>query len=269
MNGTEILNRTAAIAAVSVAMVAMAASPAFAQSTDAESSTALQQLAERIAEKRAKVERLSNQIEQEKNQYNEELRSLQAQIGDVEVQINRQQTRLAEIRSDIQEVRQEMQASQTSLEDIKPLVARTLEGLKSYIRNGLPFQVSERISEVETLERLLNEGNLDTQTILTRVWNMIESEFRMTTESGIFRQTITVDGEEQLAEVARLGTVLLYFKTFDDRYGYAVPADGGDGWSYRLAHNRTERQQIVTLFDSLRKNLRQGFFTVPNPYAEG
>jgi septal ring factor EnvC (AmiA/AmiB activator) len=239
-------------------------SPGFAQTSQA----ALENLAERISEKRAKLEQLSNQIEQEKQQYNEELRSLQTQIGDVKVQINRQQTRLSEIRADIAEVRREMQASRTSVEEVRPLVARTLTRLKTYIKNGLPFQVSERISEVETLERLLQEGNLETRTILTRVWNMIESEFRMTTESGIYRQTIRLNGEEQLAEVARLGTVFLYFKTFDDRYGYAVPANGGTEWTYRLAEDRAERERIVTLFDSLRKNLRQGFYTIPNPYAD-
>jgi hypothetical protein len=127
--------------------------------------------------------------------------------------------------------------------------------------------VPERISEVETLERLLREGNLETQTVLTRVWNMVEAEYRLTSESGIYRQTIEVGGEEQLSEVARLGTVLLYFRTFDDRYGYAVPTP--DGWRYQLARNRQERQKLQTLFDSLRRNLREGFFDVPNPYSKG
>jgi hypothetical protein len=96
---------------------------------------------------------------------------------------------------------------------------------------------------------------------------MVDSEFRLATESGIYQQTVTVGGESKLADVARLGTVLLYFRTFDGQSGYAVPA--GDGWEYRLATSREEQEQIANLFESLRRNLREGFFDVPNPYGEG
>lgn len=228
---------------------------------------ALANLAEQIAERRARVEELSDQVETEKQRFNEELRSLETQIADVEVQIGREERRLAQIDQEIEEARQEMRRTRTSVADVAPLVEGILADMKSHIRSGLPFQVEERIAEVETLERLLREGNLETQTILTRTWNMVEAEYRLSTESGIFRQRITLDGEEQLAEVAKLGTVLLYFRTFDDRFGYAVPAGDGE-WSYRAAAGRDERQALQTLFDSLRRNLREGFFDVPNPYSE-
>jgi hypothetical protein len=228
---------------------------------------ALANLAQQIAEKRSRVEELSSQVDGEKSRFNEELRSLETQIADVEVQISREERRLAQIEQDIEETRQDMQRSQTSIEDIEPMVVGILANMKTYIREGLPFQVPERVAEVDTLERLLSEGNLETQTVLTRVWNMVEGEYRLASESGIYRQTIEVEGEEQLAEVARLGTVLLYFKTFDNRFGYAVP--DGAGWRYEVAANREERQKIQTLFDSLRRNLREGFFDVPNPYSEG
>jgi hypothetical protein len=71
-----------------------------------------------------------------------------------------------------------------------------------------------------------------------------------------------LDGEEQLVEVVRLGMALLYFKTWDDRYGYAVPVS--TGWEFRVASKR-EQQQIAVLYNSFRKNLREGFFYLPNP----
>lgn len=253
--------RTLSIVAWTVVIAVALPFVAFPQ----ESQEALANLARRISQKRAQVESLSDEVQQTKNQYNEELRSLETQIADVETQINREELRLRQVEQDLQEARRQIERARTSGDEIDPLVAQVLTQLKGYIRNGIPFTVAERVAEVEELEQMLADGNVQSQTILTRTWNMVESEFRLTSESGIYRQTIEVGGEQQLAEVARLGTVLLYFKTFDDRYGYAVPA--GEEWTYEFAKNREETQQISNLFDSLRKNLREGFYAIPNPYA--
>jgi DNA repair exonuclease SbcCD ATPase subunit len=230
-----------------------------------ESQEALRNLAERISEKRARVESLSDEVQQTKTQYNEQLRSLETQITDVETQMNRQELQLDQLEQDLQEARQRVEQSDELSEEIRPLVSQVLTRLKQYTRQGLPFQVSERVSAIEELEQTLADGNVPASTVLTRTWNMLDSEFRMTEESGIFRQRITVNGERQLAEVARLGTVLLYFRTFNDQYGYAVPQGEGE-WSYELAQGREETTRISALFDALDRNLREGYFPIPNPY---
>jgi hypothetical protein len=151
------------------------------------------------------------------------------------------------------------------LKNITPLAGRILLQLKDYINESLPFQVPQRLSEVETLSRLLDEGHLDTGNILARIWNLIESEFRLTTESGLYRQVIEINGESMLSEVARLGMVLLYYKTFNGKYGYAVQIE--DEWRYIQARSVDEERHIDYLFNSLRKNLWEGYFTLPNPYS--
>jgi len=52
-------------------------------------------------------------------------------------------------------------------------------------------------------------------------------------------------------------------KTLNDKYGFAVRSP--EGWRYTRSRSREEDRQIALLFDSLRKNLREGFFTIPNP----
>lgn len=235
--------------------------PVFSQTTQ----EILANLAGRIAEKRSQVESLSNEVELAKTQYNEQLRSLATQIADVEIQINREQLRLEQINQDIERARQTIRATQESVADIDPLIGTVLERYKTYISSELPFQTAERLSEVQSLQRLYADGTLEAQTMLTRLWNMIDGEFRLAAESGLYRQNIEIDGEYQLAEVVRLGMVMLYFKTFDDRFGYAIPTD--QGWRYVLASTRQEQDQIGELFDSMRRNLREGLFELPNPYA--
>ncbi len=227
----------------------------------------LENLAAQIAQKRARLESLSDELELAKTEYNEELRSLATQTADVETQINRQELRLSQIEQDLEDARSQIQQAEGSVEGVEPLANQTIAQLRGHINSALPFQVSQRLGAVDTLERLMTDGNIEDTTAITRLWNMVDSEFRLATESGVYQQTITVEGESKLADVARLGTVLLYFRTFDGRSGYAVPTDGG--WSYQLAAGREEEEQIANLFESLRRNLREGFFEIPNPYAEG
>jgi hypothetical protein len=220
-------------------------------------------LAARVAEKRSQVESLSSRLELAKTEYNEQLRSLAAQRSDLEAQINRERLRLAQTRQDLERLQEQVRQARNRGEELKPVLARTLAGLRALIQAGLPFQTESRLAEVERLERTLAEGSLAPDGVLARLWNQIETEFRLAAESGIYRQTIEVGGERQLAEVARLGTALLYFRTFDGRSGYAVPAAAG--WSYQLARDRQEQLEVSNLFDLLRRNLREGYFELPNP----
>lgn len=224
----------------------------------------LSNLAARITEKRSEVESLSTELELAKTEYNERLRSLATQKADVETQMKREEIRLIQIEQDLKEYRARISESRSSMEEIEPLIAQVLLQTKQYISTALPFKVNERMSEVDTLERLLREGSLETGKILARVWNLLESEFRMTSESGLYKQDIVVAGQPQLVEVARLGMTFMYFKTLDGKYGYVFPTDGR-GWEYRVVKERENEEKIAVLFDSLRKNLREGYFELPNP----
>lgn len=243
--------------------VALAATPlvVFSQTTQ----EVLQNLASQIAERRARVERLSDEVAQTREEYNERVRSLSAQVADVEIQINREELRLQQIEQDLQRAREAIALAQGSVTDVEPVVSTALAQYRTYVQAGLPFQLEDRLAEIDDFQQLLDDGNVEPRTVLTRLWNTVESEFRLTEESGLFRQTIALGGEEQLAEVARLGMVFLYFRTFDGQYGSAIPTAGGD-WEFRLAQSREDTQAINELYEALRRNLRQGFFTLPNPY---
>ena len=227
---------------------------------------ALQALAQRISEKRAELEELSDELDLAKTEFNEQLRSLSTQTADVEALINREELRLAQVEDDIAEVQREIERAQSGSLDVSPVVDELTERVRSYIEAGIPFQRSQRLETVATIERLRADGSLGDQTALTRLWNIVDSEFRLVGDSGLYRQTISLQGEEKLAEVARLGMVLLYFRTLDGQVGTAIPVDGS--YRYETVADPDSRGQIEELFDALQRNLRQGFFTVPNPYRQ-
>ncbi len=227
---------------------------------------ALQALAQRISEKRAELEELSDELDLSKTEFNEQLRSLSTQTADVEALINREELRLAQVEDDIAEVQREIERAQSGSLDVSPVVDELTGRVRSYIEAGIPFQRSQRLETVATIERLRADGSLGDQTALTRLWNVVDSEFRLVGDSGLYRQTISLQGEEKLAEVARLGMVLLYFRTLDGQVGTAIPVNGS--YRYETVADPDSRRQIEELFDALQRNLRQGFFTVPNPYRQ-
>jgi len=96
------------------------------------------------------------------------------------------------------------------------------------------------------------------------MWAFIEDEIRLSKENGIYQQTIDLNGEQVLADIAKLGTVLMYFQTGDKRVGMASRAADGN-WHYIETTQNKEIEQIALLFDSLKKQIRQGYFELPNP----
>ncbi|MBN1696337.1 MAG: DUF3450 family protein [Spirochaetales bacterium] len=229
------------------------------QTTD----SALENLAAEIASKRAEVEALSAKLENKKADYNERLRSLSIQHADMEARIKRENLRLAQYERELNEYRKSNSEAGGSQDFLKQLAGRVLLRIRAYINESLPFQKEERISEIDTFENLLVGGNLDEAAILARLWNFVESEFRLATESGIYRQVIERGEETFLAEVIRLGFVFLYYRTRDNEYGYAVKEGGA--WKFTSVRNEEEKDQIDRLYDALRKNIREGRFTIPYP----
>ena len=63
-------------------------------------------------------------------------------------------------------------------------------------------------------------------------------------------------------EPTKVGSLMMFFATPDERVGY-VKQNGND-YSYVVASDSTQREQIVELFDALQKQIRTGYFTLPN-----
>jgi hypothetical protein len=59
---------------------------------------------------------------------------------------------------------------------------------------------------------------------------------------------------------------MVYFVTPDDQVGYATKK--GTGYMFKVSDAPIEKDQILALFDSLNKQIRTGYFTLPNVLAQ-
>lgn len=219
-------------------------------------------LAKRLAELRAEVEELSSELAAKQQETQDELRSYTRQKAELELELQREQTRLQKVRQLIQERRKQITQEQASGKQLEPLFDKEIAAMRDYVRSSLPFRTGERLAELDKIEEQWKGGLLTPERAVMRLWTFIEDEFRMTRENGLYRQTIRLDGREQLADVIRIGMVALYYRTSDDRVGYALR--DGSNWSYQSVTERDDRRRVLQLFDSFKKQIRVGYFALPN-----
>ena len=248
-----------AIACLSLALGAQALSAAEGELT---------KLAQRLATLRGEVEGLNEELEGHKTQGQQRLRSLSMQRADLELQLQKEELRLKQLRQARQKHLERVAASEQHHGQLKPALLKQLGQVRAHVERSLPFKHQERLQELTTIEEPLNQGMLTPHKATARLWQFIEDELRLTRESGLYRQTITLDDEEVLVDVARQGMVAMYFRTNDGVIGKVVRRDDASAaWSYERLKQEQDVAQVNLLFESFKKGIRVGFFTLPQAFV--
>ncbi|MCH9741417.1 MAG: DUF3450 domain-containing protein, partial [Epsilonproteobacteria bacterium] len=164
--------------------------------------------------------------------------------------------------SELEEANKKLLTLSTKNESIKPLLIKALDSLEASIKVGIPFKTTQRLSDVQKLKTQLNDGVITEEKALSLIWASYDDNIRLTKEIGLFKQEIELNGEVKLAKIAKLGSVMMYFATPDDKVGYVTKE--GNGYSYKVINDKESVTKIVALFDSLQKQIRTGYFSLPN-----
>jgi len=226
----------------------------------------LRQWAEQLAELRAEVEGLASELALMKDDPRSRMRSLQAERGDLESRVRREELRIEQLRQEAARVREATEIDAATTEALAPVLLESLDRVSAQIDAGLPFRTSDRKQEVERLRSQLEGGLLPPGKVASRLWQLVEDELRLSRESGLYKQVLPLAGDEVLAEVARIGMVGMYFRTEDGRLG--VARAGPAGWTYDVLDGPDDRRLVAELFDALKKQIRVGYFELPQLLAQ-
>lgn len=239
---------------LSITVVALLSTTALTASTE--------NMAESLMKIRADVEQLDASITDERDTFKASMTSLLRQKNDLESVISREDLKIKQIKRELDNVRKEISEAGKNTEGLKPLLLNAITLIQNNIKASLPFKTEERLADIEKIKSQLEGDLVSPQKALALTWNAYSDGLRMSKENGIFKQTIKIDGQDRLAEVARIGTVAMFFKLPDDTVGQA--SKDTTGWYYKEAVSKTEQEQILALFDSFKKQIRSGYFTLPN-----
>ncbi len=218
-------------------------------------------MVESIMKLRGDVESLYTKIDENKDAYKSQMKSYSLQVSDNEAQINRQETSLKLTQQNIEKIEKKLEVMGSATVDLKPVVNTALAALEKEIKAGIPFKVKERVAGLHQIKADLKNGNISQEKALALTWASYDDALRLTKEIGQFKQEITLDGKATMAKIAKVGSVMMFFATPDDRVGYVKQE--GNKYSYVVADG-SQRDQIIDLFDALQKQIRTGYFTLPN-----
>ncbi len=215
-----------------------------------------------IMKLRADVEALYSRIDENKDNYKSKMKSYAMQVADNEAQINRKETALKLENAEMKKLEETIAAKGATANDLTPMLTTALDNLETIIQTGIPFKVDDRVADIEKIKADLKRGNITQEKALSLTWASYDDVLRLTKEIGIFKQQINVGGEEKLAKVAKIGSTMLFFITPDEQMGYAKKR--GDKYAFVAVDDTESKKEIHDLFDALLKQIRTGYFTLPN-----
>lgn len=218
-------------------------------------------LAERLVSLRGQVDELQSELDINREEHKNKMVYLTAQLADLEANRDRETLRIAQLQKNLDEMRAEIMLGGVNSDVLLPSALQQIGLLRSQISAGLPFKVLERQAELDDLQNQLESGSINAQRGINRLWAFIEDEIRLSRENAIYSQSISINGENMLVDVAKLGSVMMFFRTRNLEYGRAVHTDAG--WRFEMLERGAEQEQTALLFDSLRKQIRQGYFELP------
>ncbi|MBK8011109.1 MAG: DUF3450 family protein [Deltaproteobacteria bacterium] len=224
---------------------------------------ALDEMAIELSRLRAEVETLTETLDEKKDDELRQVRALDAQKLALEADVQRETLRLKELQAAEDAIKKRIESAGAFERSLKPAVLEGVSAVEAAVRGGLPFRVDDRLTDLQRLKSSVEDGTIAPSAAVSRLWSQVEDELRLGRENGLHQQVIRLSGQDVLADVARLGMVMLYFQTPDGRVGSAVL--GPEGWRYRVFQDPTSRAQVEDLFESLKKRARVGFFELPNP----
>ncbi len=220
-----------------------------------------QALSKKVIELRKEVELLNDEYKTEREKVLSELKALSIQKAELASNIRNEEIRKKQLDDKVQKLKKELGESSIESEALEPVLISTLSEMKKWVEISLPFKQKERLDSLEQLSQRIEKKEVSTIKAANELWALIEDEKRLARETSLHRQSLPINGQLHLAEVVKVGMMFLYFKTENGDVGMAVFENGT--WNYKAFKNKTKQSQTLAFFQSLKKQIRQGFFEIP------
>jgi hypothetical protein len=125
---------------------------------------------------------------------------------------------------------------------IFPLMERMIDGLDQSVKLDIPFLMEERTERIENLREIMERSDVSVAEKFRKVMEAYQIENEYGTSSETYTQSLSLDGENRVYNILRIGRVGLYFQSDD--------ASISGRWDHQ---NRTWVRD-----DSARSDIRKG-----------
>ncbi|MCB0379279.1 MAG: DUF3450 family protein [Bdellovibrionales bacterium] len=220
-----------------------------------------EKLAQKVIELRQEVELLNDEYKSEREKILNELKALSVQKAELESNLRSEDVRSQQLAKRRLELKNEIEKDAVRSKTLEPLVAKTLGELRQYVESSLPFQKEQRLESLDQLQQKIDKKEITATRAASQLWSLIEDERRLARETTLNKQTIEIQGQRSLAQVAKLGMLFLYFQTDDGQVGMAKRRN--NEWVFEAFSDQNQKTQTIAFLESLKKQIRQGYFSLP------
>jgi len=202
--------------------------------------------AEKVAEAQQaqqRVDRVADQTSdllQEFKNVNRQIEGLRVYNAQLDRQIANQNRSMDELRESIDE-------AATMEQQLTPLTLRMIDGLESFIRLDMPFQLEERVARVERLRANQDRADLSSAEKFRQVLEayQIEHEFGQRIET--YSDMVPVRGDEREVNVVRVGRIALLYQTKDQQTSGAWDREAGEWVELSAGDYRASIAQAIRI----------------------
>lgn len=222
----------------------------------------LKNISQELVEIRQQIESLHTEISFEKDSYKDQMRSYSNQKSDLDVRISRADLNVKDLERELKKLAEMNKQKSQGLEDISPVLKSAIAQLRDSVATSLPFKLEQRLAALDEIEHRLDTGIITPNKAANQLWAFVEDELMLGKSSGLYNDTLNVEGQETLVKVLRIGKIAMFYKTQDEQFG--IVQKHGAKWQQQTLVEQDNIAQLEQLFDSFSKNIRNGQFQTPN-----
>jgi len=219
------------------------------------------EMSKKLAVLRSDVDSLAHEVEDLRKKQSTELRSYSLQRAELESSVRKEEIRKKHLVEKIKRIKNDLEKNDQGHQDLKPFVVEYAQKLSEYVEQSIPFKNSERISNLLEIESDLNKGDINSYQALSRLWSAFEDEQRLSRETQLAKEKIDIHGKTYFAEVLKLGSLTMYFRLEDGKYGKTIRDQ--DKWSFSFLEKENEVVAARKLFDGVKKQIKVGEYIIP------
>ena len=222
----------------------------------------LENIAQELVDIRQQISHLHDNINFKKDKFHDQIRSYANQKNDLVVKISRADLNIKDLQRELNKLTELNDKKFQSYDEIEPVLKSAIKSLRASIEVSIPFKLKERLQALDDIRHRLETNIISPNKAANHLWAFVEDELVLGRSSGIYNESIRINGENKLVKVLRLGKIAMFYKTPNEGYGVLRNSQGN--WKQSVVESGENTRQLDNLFDSFAKNIRNGLFTVPN-----
>jgi hypothetical protein len=218
------------------------------------------ELSQQLIPLRSQMEKEAQNLESFQQSLDQQIQALQGQVLELNQNLSREKLKSKVLAEKTKRLMSFTNQGPTGTLEDQKFVSQWIEDLKVWVDGSLPFQKQQRLSKLEELSSRFKKKE-PLEPLVWDLWSFTSLELKNTKGFSNEVAQINLDGKLVTAEIAKLGMVHLYFKTTDQKMGYALKSK--QGWTFQTAHSESELNAIDHIMKASRAKSFKNVYELP------